>query len=157
MLTSVQTPAEQQDGSVDYAQSRPILSQVRVNAQLNKRLPECPVCEKKFQRAQERDRHLKSYLPHSIYCPFQGCPWTGRRRWDLKTHWERKHSESGQVLGGERNKIYDTKQFVKLIANGTPHGEVAESAFLKANERLKKLGKVAVGANVLGRKLDIEI
>ena len=46
---------------------------------------------------------------------------------------------------------------MKLIADGTPHAEVAESAFLKANERLKKLGKVNVGANVLGRKLDIEI
>ena len=160
MPTSMQSPSEQQNGSVRYTQSRPILSQVQDNAQLNNKRtsftqPECPVCGRKFHRTQERDRHLKSYLPHSIYCPSQGCPWTGRRRWDLKTHWETKHSETGQVLGWEKNKIYDPKEFVKLIASGTPHVKVAESAFLKANERLKKLGKV--GANVLGRKLDIEM
>lgn len=162
MPTSTQSPAEQleQDGNAGDTLSRPKLSQAQINAQLNKRTPsvlsECPVCGRKFQRAQERDRHLKSYLPHSIYCPSQGCPWTGRRRWDLKTHWERKHSETGQVLGREKNRIYDPKEFVKLIANGTSHVQVAESAFSKAKERLKILGKVDVGVNVLGRKLEID-
>jgi hypothetical protein len=74
----------------------------------------------------------------------------------LKTHWEKKHPKTNQILGREKNKIYDPKEFVKSIVDGTSHVEVARSALLKVRERLIELGKVDVGANVLGRKLDIE-
>ena len=42
---------------------------------------------------------------------------------------------------------------MKSILGGTSLDEVAWSAFLKATERLRELGKEDVGANVLGRKL----
>jgi hypothetical protein len=116
----------------------------------------CPICGKSFKRVQERDRHLKSYLPHSIYCPFEDCPWTGRRRFDLKTHWENKHSETGQVLGNMKYQIYDPKAFVKSILDGTSHIEASRSAYKRVQERLMELGKIDAGANVLGRQLDIE-
>jgi acetyl-CoA carboxylase carboxyltransferase component len=75
----------------------------------------------------------------------------------LTTHWKKNHPETDQVLGKEECKIYDPKEFVKSILDGTSHVEVAESAFFRATERLMVLGKGDVGANVLGRKLDIEI
>jgi hypothetical protein len=52
----------------------------------------------------------------------------------------------------ELNEIYDPKEFVKLIVDGTsPVEDVARSAFLKARERLVELGKENVGAKVWGR------
>ena len=140
----------------------PTLSQDQVDApQSNEPAPSipplCPICGRQFSGVRERNRHLKSYLPHSIYCPYQGCHWTGRRRCDLKTHWKNKHSKTGQVLGTEKYKIYDPKEFVKSILDGASHVKVAESAFMKAEKRLNELGKVNIGVNILGRKLDIEI
>ena len=116
----------------------------------------CHICGKGFSGTRERNRHLKSYLPHSIYCPFKDCPWTGRRRFDLKIHWENKHWETGQVLGNIKYQIYDPKAFVKKMLDGSSHIEVAGSAYQKVQERLIELGKIGAGANVLGRKLDIE-
>jgi hypothetical protein len=75
----------------------------------------------------------------------------------LTTHWGKKHSKTGQVLGSEKYKIYEPKAFVKSILDGSSHVEVAcRSAYEKVQERLLELGKVDAGANVLGRKLDIE-
>ena len=74
----------------------------------------------------------------------------------MKTHWEKKHLNTGQILGREKNKIYDPREFVKSIVDGISHVEVARSALVKVRERLIELGKVDVGTNVLGRKLDIE-
>jgi hypothetical protein len=54
----------------------------------------------------------------------------------------------------KKYKIYGPKPFVKLLLDGTPHTEVARSAYQKVQERLLRLGKI--DANVLGRKLDIE-
>lgn len=118
--------------------------------------PECPVCGKQFKRVQERDRHVESHLPHSIYCPFQDCSWTGRRQWDFKVHWG-KHQGVDQVPGKEKNVIYEPKEYVRSILDGTSPvaSEVVRSALLTAKQRLRALEKV--GANVLGRKLDIEI
>jgi hypothetical protein len=119
----------------------------------------CPICGRQFRRAQERDRHLVSYLPHSIYCPSQGCAWKGRRQCDFKAHWKKNHPETDQVPGKKTNEIYDPKKFVKRIVDGSSPDEVARIAFLKVQERFMELGKVDVGANVWGRKrkLDIEI
>jgi len=109
----------------------------------------------KFGRMQERNRHIESYLPHSIYCTFQSCPWTGRRQWDFKEHWKRKHPGAGKAPGEDANEIYDPKDFVKSIVDGTPVEEVARSAFAKVQECLERLGKPDVGANVLGRNRDL--
>src|SRR6266576_7035331 len=66
----------------------------------------CPVCKVAFDRVQERNRHVESYLPHSVRCPFPGCTWTGRRQWDFKKqHWRKKHPEAGQAPGEGANEI----------------------------------------------------
>lgn len=114
----------------------------------------CPICERHFRRWQERDRHLESYLPHSIYCP--DCNWTGRRQWDFKEHWKRKHKDAGRVPGEDENEIYNTNDYVKSILEGTPVDDVARSAFAEAQERLGKLKKTEMGANVLGRNRDLK-
>ena len=117
---------------------------------------ECPVCRVAFDRVQERNRHVESYLPHSIFCPVQDCTWTGRRQWDFKRqHWETKHPEAGQAPG-EANEIYDPKDFVKLIVDCTPVDEVARYAFAKVRESLGRLGRPDVLANVLGRNRDLK-
>ena len=115
----------------------------------------CTICLKVFTRIQERNRHVESYLPHSILCPSPDCTWTGRRQWDFKEHWRRKHSEAGQVPGEEANELYDPKDFVRSIVDGTPVEEVARSAFARVQESLGRLGKPGVGANVLGRNKDL--
>jgi len=143
--------------SVTPIQESPDQDELEVYAQLNETTPsiECNVCGNKFVRIQERNRHIESYLPHSILCPFQGCTWTGRRQWDFKEHWRRKHPGAGQAPGEDANEIYDPKDFVKSIVDGTPVDEVARSAFAKVQERLRRLGKPDVGANVLGRNRDL--
>ena len=121
-------------------------------------LQECNICGKKFGRMQERNRHLASYLPHSILCPFQGCPWTGRRQSDFKGHLKKKHPDSDQVPMVHAIELYDRREFVKKILGGTPVDEVARSAFTKVYENSEKLvaaGKV--GANVLGRSRDLRM
>jgi hypothetical protein len=115
----------------------------------------CPVCDRRFPRVQERNRHLESYLPHSILCPFRGCTWTGRRQWDFQEHWRGKHLEAGQAPGEDANEIYDTGDFVRLIVSGTPVDDVARSAFAIVPEGLRRLGKPDMRVNVLGRNRDL--
>ena len=90
---------------------------------------------------------MESYLPHSILCPFRGCVWTGRRQTDFKGHWEKGHPE----IRKGANELYDPRVFVKMIVDGMPVEEVARSAFSKAQESLRDLGKAHMGAKVLGR------
>jgi hypothetical protein len=116
----------------------------------------CPVCERPFRRLQERNRHLESYLPHSIICPFQGCTWTGRRQWDFQEHWRGKHTKAGPPPGEDANEIYDTGDFVRSIVDGTPVKEVALTAFAMVPEGLRRLGKPDKGVNVLGRNRDLK-
>jgi hypothetical protein len=104
---------------------------------------------------QERNRHVESYLPHSIICPLQGCTWTGRRQWDFREHWKKNHSNSSRVLT-ETNEIYDPKRFVKSIVDGNPRVEVVQSVCAMVQERLEKLGKADVGVNVWGRKRKVD-
>ena len=54
------------------------------------------------------------------------------------------------------NEIYDPKEFVKLIVDGTPVDEVARCAFAKVRENLGRLGRSDVLANVLGRNRDLK-
>ena len=116
---------------------------------------DCRICSAKFGRMQERNRHIESHLPHSILCLFQACTWTGRRQWDFKEHWRRKHTEAGQLPKEHENEIYDPKDFVTSIVDGAPVDKVARSAFAKVQEGLRRLGKPEVGAKVLGRSRDL--
>ena len=148
--------------SVGYSSSRsvaPTPSQGQVdqpNELPSSILRECPVCKKIFYRVSERNRHLESYLPHSIHCPSQGCNWTGRRQPQFKEHWEKAHSKTDKAPGKELNIIYDPKEFVKLIVDGkSPVEAVALSAFLMVRERLVKLGKRAAVENVWGRSKEM--
>ena len=115
----------------------------------------CFICNRTFSRWQERNRHVESYLPHSILCPFPDCTWTGRRQWDFQEHWRKKHSEAGPVPGEDANEIYDPRDFVELIRDGTPVEEVARYAFAKVQEGLRRLGKPEAEASVLGRNRDL--
>ncbi len=125
----------------------------RVDGQPNKAAASitygCPVCRNEFNRVQERDRHVETYLPHSILCPSQGCTWSGRRQWDLKEHKRKKHSETGQVTVEDAIGLYDPREFVNMIFEGKPVNEVGRSAFTMAQECLERLGR---SANVRGRK-----
>src|SRR5229473_2877769 len=103
----------------------------------------CPVCGDEFRRMQDRHRHIKSHLPYWILCPFQGCTWTGHRQQDLKEHWRKKHSKTGQV---PVDYLYDPRAFVNMILEGMPVYEVLRSALAKVQEGLERLRK---RANVL--------
>lgn len=153
-----------EDGSESDLTSRSVTptqsdSEGQVDAQLDgataPMLHGCPLCEDTFSRVQERNRHLESYLPHSVHCPFQSCTWTGRRQYDFKGHWTRKHPVD-QVPGEDATEIYDPKDFVKSILDGTPVEEVARSAFAKVQESLRGLGKPDVVASVFGRNRDLK-
>jgi len=154
------------DSSMSEGLSRPATpyqsqeqDELEVDAQLNEIRPstllKCIICGHTFSRVQERNRHLESYLPHSILCPSQSCIWTGRRQWDFKEHWRRKHSGPDQGTGEDATELYDPKEFVKSIVDGTPVDEVARSAFAEVQESLERLGKPGVEANVLGRNKDL--
>ena len=105
---------------------------------------------------QELNRHIETYLPHSILCTFQGCTWTGRRQWDFKKHWERNHPKTGQVFGKDANELYHPKDFVESILKGRPVDEVARSAFAKVQESLGILRKLDIEAKVLGRSKNLK-
>ena len=139
-------PAPDQDEMEVNAQPH----EIRPSTQLN-----CRICAAKFGRVQERNRHIESHLPHSILCLYQACNWTGRRQWDFKEHWRRKHSEAGQVPKEHENEIYEPKDYVTSIVDGAPVDEVARSAFARVQEGLRRLGKPDVGAKVLGRSRDL--
>src|SRR6266852_1240916 len=132
--------------------------ELEVDAQLNENTRSksaCIICGSEFFRMQERNRHVESHLPHSILCPFRGCKWTGRRQWDFQEHWRKKHPGPGQAPREDTNEIYNTKDFVKSILAGEPVEEVAQRAFAKVQEGLRRLGKPDVGTNVLGRNKDL--
>jgi hypothetical protein len=116
----------------------------------------CFICNRTFSRRQERNRHVESYLPHSIFCPFPDSTWTGRRQWDFQEHWRKNNSEAGPVPGEDANEIHDPRDFVELIRDGTPVEEVARYAFAKVQEGLRRLGKPEAEASVLGRNMDLQ-
>ena len=149
MMSRSVTPAQSQD-SDDQMDSQPDEATAFIPYG-------CPVCQVTFRRVQERNRHVESYLPHWIRCPYPGCTWTGRRQWDFKNqHWIGKHSEAGQAPAEGASEIYDPRFFVKLIVDGTPVDEVARSAFTKIRECLERLERPDVLANVLGRNRDLK-
>ncbi len=80
----------------------------------------------------------------------------GRRQWDFRGHWRRKHSECEQVPEEDTNEIYDPKEYVESIVDGKPVDEVARSAFSKVQESLERLGKADIRSNVLGRNRDLQ-
>jgi hypothetical protein len=118
---------------------------------------QCPICGRLFKRDQERKRHLRSFLPHWIYCPFPGCSFRCDRRDNLDSHWRRKHAGSGQAAPQKQPQsqyqIYDPAPLVTSIVSGKMSMESAESnALSKVETRAQELGKVvAWEGNWFGR------
>ena len=63
---------------------------------------------------------------------------------------------AGEATAEDANEIYDISDFVKSIVNGTPVEEVVLSALPKVQEGLRRLDKLDVGMNVLGRSSDLK-
>jgi len=115
--------------------------------------PECPNCGENFNRRQERDRHLRSYLPHFTYCPFSRCPWRGDRHDNFKTHWEKAHENGGMVPAQQQTQIYNPKGLVMLILCGALTIEGAASIALSVVAiRAHELGKRDVWGDGWGRR-----
>jgi len=114
-------------------------------------LPVCPICNVVFYRRQERNRHIRSFLPHSIYCPFEQCPWRGDRHDNLKKHWSAKHTH---VRFPEQQpcQIYDPDPLVELVVRERLSIEsAAEVALFVVGQRAQELDKISIWANWWGR------
>jgi len=105
----------------------------------------CPICKRTFKRTQERNRHLRAFLPHRIYCTFPQCPYRGDRHENLVTHWKEKHSHTngGQAPQQQQEcQIYDCNQLVTQVISGdmTMENAIAD-ALSKVETRAQMLGK----------------
>jgi hypothetical protein len=113
----------------------------------------CPICEHDFGRIQERDRHLRNFLPYRLFCPSEGCSWRGDRYDNLKKHWRADHANSGQALPTrEHCEIYKSGRFVQLILGQLSTESTAEEACLEVEKRAHELDKVGVWKDLWGRR-----
>src|SRR5258708_3622842 len=126
MLTLTQTPAEQQlecsksDSLSQFDTPTQSQDSDQVNSQPNENTPSilsgCPVCKVTFYRAQERNQHVESYLPHSILCPFRGCVWMGHRQMDFKGHWKKGHQEKGHLLTNASELLTNASELLAIAS-----------------------------------------
>jgi len=116
----------------------------------------CPICGRIFQRSQERNRHVRSFLPHWIYCPFphSSCPFRCNRRGNLANHWREEHAGSGHVPQKQHYQIYDPDELVTAVVSGQMFMEQAENNALSAvGMRAQELGKEGTwGGDFWGRR-----
>jgi len=110
----------------DYASSQD------QGAQLDNSTPplRCPKCRKDFKRKQELERHIRSYLPHFLFCPFPRCPWRGNRQVNLTTHWQEKHEYCGLDPMQQKSQIYCPNELVTSVLRGDLTVEKAASIAL---------------------------
>jgi len=112
----------------------------------------CPMCGRNFRRSQDRDRHIRTFLPHWVFCPFPLCPWRGDRQDNLKAHWTTAHANCGQVLQQEHCKIYDPHPLVRSVACRELGIETAAyTALLEVERRAQVLGKFGIWTDWWGR------
>jgi hypothetical protein len=71
--------------------------------------PECPSCGEQLSDVHDQDRDLEPYHPYLIYCPSEGCPWTGHRPCDFKMTCKKKTSPRRINLLGRRETKYMTQ------------------------------------------------
>jgi len=119
----------------------------------------CPVCGRIFKRVQERNRHVQSFLPHWIHCPYprSSCPRRFDRRDNLVSHWKDKHADGGQAPQKHQQpqfQIYDPGPLVRSIVSGQTSMVTAENAaLLEVARRAQELGKGNVwGGDWWGRR-----
>jgi hypothetical protein len=114
--------------------------------------PQCPGCERSFNRRSERNRHIVTHLAYHLYCRFDSCDWRGDRASNLKKHWE-THTDSGPAPKKEDCLIYDPAPLVRLvISGGLPIAEASDMSQGQVERRAQELDKVNVWADSLGRK-----
>lgn len=114
----------------------------------------CPSCGKLFSRRQERDRHVKSYLPNSLFCPFAHCSWRGDRVNTLKTHWRTTHPYFGEGPRPEDCRIYDPDPLVRGVAGRELTIEHARMIALQVVKlRAPELGKLGIWNGEWGRRI----
>ncbi|KAI9463800.1 hypothetical protein F5148DRAFT_193588 [Russula earlei] len=139
-----------------YAPSQPITSSQNSVTQTASTPPQpwaCPNCNRRFQRRQERDRHLLIHLPYSIYCPSLHCAWRGDRTYGLARHWRNIHANYGPVPQWQQSQIYDPARLVRLILCGALTVEDAASIALSIVAlRAMELNKVELWQNGWGRR-----
>jgi len=148
---AIPSPLESQ-----IVQTMPFLFQVPHPAPLAPKPSLCPrpLCPKQFHRKQDRDRHIRSYLPHCIYCPFPLCGWRSGRPENLARHWNAAHHYYGPVPGRDQSLIYDPNLLVGLILDGFLTVEQAASiAASFVMDRAGELGKGGVWGNPWGRRM----
>jgi len=122
------------------------------NAPEDTKPPVCPICNSMFYRRQERNRHMRSFLPYSIYCPFEQCSWRGDRKDNLTKHWSAKHAHV-RFLEQQRCQIYNPDPLVELVVRERLSIEsAAEVALFVVEQRAQELDKIGIWANWWGRK-----
>jgi hypothetical protein len=112
----------------------------------------CPMCKHPFFRKQERNRHMLSILPRSIFCPFAQCAWRGDRYHNLSKHWEAKHLSFGEIPSRQDCKIYDPNWLVTLVVSECPLELAVSIALSEVEGRAPELDKVGIWKDWWGRK-----
>jgi len=111
----------------------------------------CPRCDRAFRRWQDRDRHIRTHLPYSYYCPFPRCAWRNDRPENLATHWNNIHSHYGPAPPPQQ--IYDSKELITAILDGVlTVEEAAEIALLVVAIKAVELDKGDGWENGWGRR-----
>ena len=138
--------------SVTQASSLSQVAQVGLGAPMG--VPsQCPICRRDFKRPQERDRHLGTFLPHCLFCPFPHCPWRGNRPCNLNTHWTTTHINLGEAPRPKDCEIYDPGPLVQSVVSGeSPIESVITTALQTVQNRAQELNKADVWDDGWGRR-----
>jgi len=113
----------------------------------------CPPCGRGFGRWQERDRHVRTHLPYTYYCPFPRCPWRGDRPENVSTHWYNMHSEYGPAPSRQQCQIHNPNGLITAILDGAlTVEEAAEIALSVVAIRAMEFDKGDVWENGWGRR-----
>lgn len=114
---------------------------------------QCPICRRIFRRPQERDRHLRTFLPHCLFCPFPRCGWRGDRSFDLRRHWTKTHTTFGEAPKPKECEIYDPDPLVRSVVCGeSPIESVITIALGEVQSRAQVLNKVGIWKGGWGRR-----
>jgi len=113
----------------------------------------CPPCGRGFGRWQDRDRHVRTHLPYTYYCPFPRCPWRGDRPENVLRHWDNMHSEYQPAPSWQQCQIYHSNGLVTAILDGAlTVEEAAEVALSVVAIRAMETDKGDVWENGWGRR-----
>jgi hypothetical protein len=160
MPTSTQLDTMEEDASQEHVPLLPVMLAPSPNqaAQVDALADappqwQCPLCGLNLHRRQERDRHVTTYLPHWLFCPFDQCAWRGNRPYDLKTHWSTTHPGFGQDTQLQNCIIYNPDPLVQSVVSGAESIEWArEFALQVVKIQAPVLGKQDIWVGEWGRR-----